>query len=81
MRSSAILLVRSHIYKYILLLTLFKLSSTQFSYTQARDYGLEMLERMLHRGACGSEANTGDGAGILVALPHHFYQEVLFYFI
>ncbi|GMY26015.1 NADH-dependent glutamate synthase [Fagus crenata] len=35
-----------------------------------------MLERMLHRGACGCEANTGDGGGILVALPHHFYQEI-----
>ncbi|KAF1893422.1 hypothetical protein Lal_00001895 [Lupinus albus] len=38
---------------------------------------LEMLVRMTHRGACGCEANTGDGAGILVALPHHFYEEVV----
>jgi glutamate synthase (NADPH/NADH) len=38
---------------------------------------LEMLVRMTHRGACGCEANTGDGAGILVALPHGFYQEVV----
>ena len=38
---------------------------------------LEMLVRMTHRGACGCEANTGDGAGILVALPHQFYKEVL----
>lgn len=37
---------------------------------------LEMLIRMSHRGACGCETNTGDGAGILVALPHEFYQEV-----
>ncbi|OAY30261.1 glutamate synthase 1 [NADH], chloroplastic isoform X1 [Manihot esculenta] len=37
---------------------------------------LEMLIRMSHRGACGCETNTGDGAGILVALPHHFYKEV-----
>ncbi|KAJ0971718.1 hypothetical protein J5N97_019677 [Dioscorea zingiberensis] len=37
---------------------------------------LEMLVRMAHRGACGCEANTGDGAGILVALPHEFYKEV-----
>ncbi|XAR71640.1 Glutamate synthase (NADH) [Bertholletia excelsa] len=37
---------------------------------------LEMLVRMSHRGACGCEANTGDGAGILVALPHQFYKEV-----
>lgn len=39
---------------------------------------LEMLVRMTHRGACGCEANTGDGAGILVALPHAFYQEARF---
>lgn len=37
-----------------------------------------MLVRMAHRGACGCEANTGDGAGILVALPHQFYKEVLY---
>lgn len=36
---------------------------------------LEMLVRMTHRGACGCEANTGDGAGILVAMPHAFYKE------
>jgi len=41
---------------------------------------LEMLVRMTHRGACGCEANTGDGAGILVALPHVFYQEARFLF-
>ena len=29
----------------------------------------EMLRHMDHRGACGSEPNTGDGAGILTALP------------
>ncbi|KAL7214119.1 hypothetical protein ACSBR1_026520 [Camellia fascicularis] len=37
---------------------------------------VEMLIRMSHRGACGCETNTGDGAGILVALPHQFYKEV-----
>ncbi|KAM7272776.1 hypothetical protein ACFE04_027439 [Oxalis oulophora] len=37
---------------------------------------LEMLVRMTHRGACGCEENTGDGAGILVGLPHEFYKEV-----
>ncbi|KAL3524404.1 hypothetical protein ACH5RR_017238 [Cinchona calisaya] len=37
---------------------------------------IEMLVRMSHRGACGCETNTGDGAGILVALPHGFYKEV-----
>ncbi|TVT97435.1 hypothetical protein EJB05_57316, partial [Eragrostis curvula] len=30
------------------------------------DDAIEMLERMSHRGACGCEKNTGDGAGILV---------------
>ncbi|XP_076953678.1 glutamate synthase 1 [NADH], chloroplastic-like isoform X1 [Bidens hawaiensis] len=37
---------------------------------------IEMLVRMSHRGACGCETNTGDGAGILVGLPHEFYREV-----
>ncbi|KAJ4821312.1 NADH-dependent glutamate synthase [Rhynchospora pubera] len=37
---------------------------------------LQMLERMAHRGACGCEENTGDGAGILVAMPHAFFREV-----
>ncbi len=32
--------------------------------------------RMDHRGARGSEKNTGDGAGILTALPHEFLQRV-----
>ncbi|KAK3138054.1 hypothetical protein QOZ80_5AG0363860 [Eleusine coracana subsp. coracana] len=40
------------------------------------DDAIEMLERMSHRGACGCEKNTGDGAGILVALPHAFFGEV-----
>ncbi|KAI7845826.1 hypothetical protein COHA_000736 [Chlorella ohadii] len=37
---------------------------------------LEMLRRMTHRGACGCETNTGDGAGILVGIPHLFLSEV-----
>ncbi|KAG0533787.1 hypothetical protein BDA96_04G223100 [Sorghum bicolor] len=37
---------------------------------------IEMLERMAHRGACSCEKNTGDGAGIMVALPHDFFKEV-----
>jgi glutamate synthase (NADPH) large chain len=35
--------------------------------------GLTMLERMNHRGACGCESNTGDGAGILIQVPHEFF--------
>eukprot|EP00245_Coleochaete_scutata_P001682 TRINITY_DN12105_c0_g1_i1.p1 TRINITY_DN12105_c0_g1~~TRINITY_DN12105_c0_g1_i1.p1 ORF type:complete len:2269 (+),score=508.94 TRINITY_DN12105_c0_g1_i1:124-6930(+) len=37
---------------------------------------LEMLIRMAHRGACGCEENTGDGAGILVGMPHEFFKYV-----
>ena len=36
---------------------------------------LTMLRRMDHRGACGCESNTGDGAGILTALPHKFLRK------
>ncbi len=38
------------------------------------DSALTVLENMEHRGACGCEANTGDGAGILVQLPHEFFE-------
>jgi glutamate synthase (NADPH/NADH) large chain len=34
---------------------------------------ITMLERMNHRGACGCEPNTGDGAGILIQIPHEFF--------
>jgi glutamate synthase (NADPH/NADH) large chain len=36
----------------------------------------EVLLAMDHRGACGCEPNTGDGAGILTALPHDFLARV-----
>ena len=38
--------------------------------------GQQMLCHMDHRGACGAEPNTGDGAGILTALPHEFLAKV-----
>ena len=34
---------------------------------------LRMLANMEHRGACGCEPNTGDGAGILIQTPHDFF--------
>jgi glutamate synthase (NADPH/NADH) large chain len=34
----------------------------------------DLIRRMDHRGACGCEENTGDGAGILTALPHRFLK-------
>ncbi|MBU6402039.1 MAG: glutamate synthase subunit alpha, partial [Verrucomicrobia bacterium] len=36
---------------------------------------LQALRNLDHRGACGCEANTGDGAGILIQTPHAFLQE------
>ncbi|HMR91939.1 MAG TPA: glutamate synthase large subunit [Chitinophagaceae bacterium] len=34
---------------------------------------LTVLENMEHRGACGCEHNTGDGAGIMIQVPHEFF--------
>ena len=34
---------------------------------------LTLLENMEHRGACGCENNTGDGAGIMIQVPHEFF--------
>ena len=34
---------------------------------------LTVLENMAHRGACGCESNTGDGAGIMLQMPHEFF--------
>ncbi|NQU55024.1 MAG: glutamate synthase large subunit [Bacteroidetes bacterium] len=39
--------------------------------------GLEVLENMDHRGAMGSDNSSGDGAGILLQIPHEFITEVL----
>src|SRR5436190_2459180 len=38
------------------------------------DDALLMLENMTHRGACGCESNSGDGAGILVRTPDKFLR-------
>ncbi len=46
----------------------------QKSHDLVRD-ALTMLANMHHRGASGFEENTGDGAGILVQLPHVFLQK------
>ncbi len=35
-----------------------------------------ILKRMVHRGGCGCETNTGDGAGMLTGLPHNFLKRV-----
>jgi glutamate synthase domain-containing protein 2/glutamate synthase domain-containing protein 1/glutamate synthase domain-containing protein 3 len=36
---------------------------------------LTALDNLRHRGACGCEENTGDGAGILLQIPHAFLQK------
>ena len=42
---------------------------------QIIDDALTMLENMEHRGACGCDPESGDGAGILLQLPHEFLME------
>jgi glutamate synthase domain-containing protein 1 len=37
---------------------------------------LTVLANLNHRGASGSEASTGDGAGIMLQIPHHFLSRV-----
>src|ERR1700757_3559202 len=39
------------------------------------EQGLQILLNLLHRGACGCEANTGDGAGVLVQMPDRFLRK------
>jgi glutamate synthase (ferredoxin) len=36
---------------------------------------IQILKNLDHRGAAGSEANTGDGAGVLIQMPHAFLKE------
>jgi glutamate synthase (NADPH/NADH) large chain len=35
--------------------------------------GIEILINLTHRGACGCDPETGDGAGILIQIPHEFF--------
>jgi glutamate synthase (NADPH) large chain len=38
--------------------------------------GIEVLINLTHRGACGCDPETGDGAGILIQIPHIFFARV-----
>jgi glutamate synthase (NADPH) large chain len=38
------------------------------------DQALEILLRLSHRAACGADPKTGDGAGILLQIPHRFFK-------
>ncbi|MEW6008183.1 MAG: glutamate synthase large subunit [Candidatus Omnitrophota bacterium] len=35
--------------------------------------GIEVLEALSHRGAVGADPQTGDGAGVLIQIPHEFF--------
>jgi len=37
--------------------------------------GIKVLERLSHRGAVGADPKTGDGAGILIQVPHAFLEK------
>ncbi|MCP4036814.1 MAG: glutamate synthase large subunit, partial [bacterium] len=38
--------------------------------------GIHILERLTHRGAAGSDPESGDGAGILMQSPHRFLAKI-----
>ena len=40
--------------------------------------GIEILINLTHRGACGCDPETGDGAGILIQIPHEFLARECF---
>jgi len=40
------------------------------------EQAIQVLKNLDHRGACGCEINTGDGAGVLLQMPHAFNEEM-----
>ncbi len=38
--------------------------------------GMTILKRLMHRGATGNDPETGDGAGLLMRIPHAFFRKV-----
>ena len=39
--------------------------------------GMTILKRLMHRGATGNDSETGDGAGLLLKIPHEFFRSIL----
>jgi len=39
------------------------------------EQAIQVLKNLDHRGACGCEVNTGDGAGVLLQMPHAFLKQ------
>ena len=37
------------------------------------EQGIQVLINLTHRGACGCDPETGDGAGVLIQIPHKFF--------
>ena len=46
----------------------------QKTHSIVRD-GVQILENLAHRGACGCDPETGDGAGILIQMPDEFFRK------
>ena len=40
------------------------------------EHGKQILLKLMHRGAAGADESTGDGAGILLQIPHEFFQAI-----
>ena len=40
-------------------------------------HGMTILKRLMHRGATGNDPETGDGAGLLMKIPHGFFRKAL----
>src|SRR5437763_6009361 len=40
---------------------------------QIIEKGIQVLINLTHRGACGCDPETGDGAGVLIQIPHKFF--------
>jgi len=41
---------------------------------QIIEQGIQVLINLTHRGACGCDPETGDGAGVLIQIPHEFFR-------
>ena len=39
--------------------------------------GMTILKRLMHRGATGNDPETGDGAGLLMKIPHEFFRKAM----
>ena len=39
--------------------------------------GMTILKRLMHRGATGNDPETGDGAGLLLKIPHGFFRKMM----